>query len=140
MSFSEAVVTVLKRKYAKFSGRARRSEYWWFCLASILINAVATIVLALGLVAGQEFPAAIVVAGIIYAVVYFGLILPSLAVAVRRLHDIGRTGWWMLLSLVPFGALVLIVFAVLEGEQGTNKWGPNPKNADPAYGQPDFVQ
>ncbi len=140
MSFSEAASTVLKQKYATFSGRARRSEFWWGYLAIMLISLVATIILMVGFVAAQEVPALAVAAGIIYAVIYIGVFIPSLAVQVRRLHDTGRSGWWILLGLVPFGALVLIVFAVLESEPGANKWGPSPKAFDAGYGQPGFVQ
>ncbi|GLY17233.1 DUF805 domain-containing protein [Kineosporia rhizophila] len=140
MSFSEAVNTVLKQKYATFSGRARRSEYWWFFLAAVLVNFVATIILALGLAVAEDLPAVAVVAGIIYAVVYLGTLIPLLAAQVRRLHDVGRSGWWMLIALVPLGSLVLLVFAVLDSEAGQNKWGPNPKGLEHGYGHPGFAQ
>ncbi|GAB6900388.1 DUF805 domain-containing protein [Kineosporia succinea] len=140
MSFSEAVNTVLKQKYATFSGRARRSEYWFFTLASILISIVATIILVVGLVAGQDAPAIAVIGGIIYAVISLGMFIPSLAVFVRRLHDTGRTGWWILLGIVPFGSLVLLVFTVLDSEPGSNAYGPSPKGLDAGYGQPGYAQ
>jgi uncharacterized membrane protein YhaH (DUF805 family) len=113
------------RKYADFSGRARRSEYWFFTLFNVLI----TIVLALlglnlvrlfGLNQNGAFGLAY-----LYLLVAF---LPTLAVSVRRLHDIGLSGWWYLIVFVPFGGLVLTVLAVIDSQGGTNRFGPNPKD------------
>ena len=114
----EWYVKVLKQ-YADFSGRARRKEYWMFVLFNILIAVGIAIVEAvlLGLTMG--------VLSMIYAL---AVLLPGLAVTVRRLHDTGRSGWWVLISLIPFiGVIVLLVFMATDGEQGTNQWGPNPK-------------
>lgn len=107
------------KKYAVFTGRARRKEYWMFVLFNIII------VLVLGfiesLVGGP---------GVIGALYSLAVLIPSIAVAVRRLHDTDRTGWWILLLLIPFiGAIVLFVFMVLDGTPGQNKYGPNPKEA-----------
>jgi uncharacterized membrane protein YhaH (DUF805 family) len=112
------------KKYATFGGRARRKEYWMF----LLVNLVITIVLGmvesqLGLVGALGFG----MLSLVYSVV---LLLPSIAVGVRRLHDTGRSGWWLLIAFVPLvGAIALIVFAAQEGEQGHNEYGPNPKGA-----------
>ncbi|MFF3375920.1 DUF805 domain-containing protein [Streptomyces sp. NPDC002680] len=109
------------KKYAVFSGRARRKEYWMFVLfASIVYIAL----LAIG------FAIHAVWIGFVF---YVAILLPALGVAVRRLHDTGRTGWWLLFGFVPLvGSITLLVFACLEGDQGDNKYGPNPK-AVPAF-------
>ena len=108
-------LTVLK-KYATFSGRARRKEIWMFILINFIIMVVLSaldMALGIGLLSG------------IYAL---GVLVPSLAVGARRLHDIGKTGWWQLIGLVPFiGVLVLIIFFVMDSNPGDNQYGPNPK-------------
>jgi len=120
------------KKYAVFEGRATRQEYWMY----VLFNSIAAIVFmiadaVLGTAAnGMPF-------GMLTAVYLVGTILPSLAVLVRRLHDTNRSGWWVLISLVPFGGLVLLVFAVQDSEAGVNQYGPNPKIViAPGYPQP----
>jgi len=115
VSFPDAIRSVLTQ-YATFSGRARRSEYWWFVLASFIANVLASVIDSL-----VGFPVLGLVLGL-------GLLVPSLAVGVRRLHDTGRSGWWLLIALVPFvGAIVLIVFACQDSRPGTNRFGPSPK-------------
>lgn len=115
MSFVEAVRTVLS-KYATFSGRARRAEYWWFTLFALIVYVLAALVDS---ASGSQ------VATIVAIV---ALILPSIAVAVRRLHDTGRSGWWYLISLVPLaGGIVLLVFTLQDSEPGANQYGPSPK-------------
>lgn len=112
-------MTVLKR-YAEFEGRASRSEFWYFTLFNIIAFVVAGIldgVLA-GLFGGMP------VLTVIYAL---GTLIPSIAVAIRRLHDTGRSGWWYLLGLVPLLGLVLIVFFVFDSQPGENQYGANPK-------------
>ncbi|MEU3253632.1 DUF805 domain-containing protein [Streptomyces sp. NPDC006997] len=106
------------KKYAEFSGRARRKEYWMFVLFSSLIYVV---LMGVGLAADLT-----------WLPVVFGaaMLVPSLSVGVRRLHDTGRSGWWLLIGAVPFvGGVVLLVFACLDGQPGVNKYGPNPKEA-----------
>ena len=104
------------KKYADFSGRARRKEFWMFALINFVIMVVLSFI---------DGMIGIPVLGGIYAL---GVLLPSLAVGARRLHDIGRTGWWQLIGLVPFiGILVLIIFFVLDSNPGDNKYGPNQK-------------
>lgn len=115
MSFAEAVSVCLK-KYATFSGRARRSEYWWFVLLGLGVNVIAAIV---DNAAGTSIFA--IVAGL-------GLFLPGLAVAIRRLHDTNRSGWWYLLVFVPFGAVALIVFCCQDSVPVVNAYGPSPKS------------
>ena len=105
--------TVLK-KYAVFEGRARRSEYWYFFLANFLISILLAFVDgALGLL---DFG--------ISTIYSLAVLVPSLAVAVRRMHDVGKSGWFILIPIYNF------ILAVTEGEQGTNKYGPNPKNPE----------
>jgi len=117
-------VEVLK-KYAVFSGRSRRKEYWFF----VLFNIIASIVLAMVDSATGSFnpETGMGTLGTIYAL---AVLLPSLAVSVRRLHDTGRSGWWLLLGLVPvIGAIVLLVFMVQDSKPGENEYGANPKGA-----------
>ncbi|MEV4941650.1 DUF805 domain-containing protein [Streptomyces zaomyceticus] len=109
------------KKYAVFNGRARRQEFWMFELFNIIIAIVLAIV-------GVALDFTLL--STIYSLAVF---LPSLGVTVRRLHDTGRSGWWILIGLVPIvGFIILIVFAATEGEQQQNAHGPNPKLA-PAY-------
>src|SRR5690554_2296031 len=112
-------ITVLK-KYAVFSGRARRSEYWYFFLFNMIIAFV------LGFIdgfAGLGDPEAGI--GILGSIYSLAVLIPSIAVGVRRLHDTDRSGWWLLIGLIPLiGAIVLIVFFVLDGSQGDNGFGP----------------
>ncbi|RFU19502.1 DUF805 domain-containing protein [Geodermatophilus marinus] len=121
MSPVDAVRTVLA-KYADFSGRARRAEYWWFVLAYAVASIVASIIDAV-----LGFPLLALVLGL-------GLLVPSLAAAVRRLHDTGRSGWWLLIGLIPFGGIVVIVFLATEGQPGPNRYGPSPKHAASSWG------
>nr|WP_235528671.1 MULTISPECIES: DUF805 domain-containing protein [unclassified Phenylobacterium] len=126
------------RKYADFSGRARRMEFWLFWLFLIGIQIVFSVLI--GIVAGPTAAVAdpadpfAVLNGPakalygVFGLVMLGLLIPSIAVAFRRLHDTNRTAWWVLLGLIPFlGALVLIVFYLLDGTPGPNKYGPDPK-------------
>lgn len=115
MSFVEAVSVCLS-KYVTFSGRARRSEYWWFALMAAGVNVIAAIV---DNVAGSSIFA--IVAGL-------ALVLPGLAVSIRRLHDTNRSGWWYLLIFVPFGAIALIVFYCQDSAPAVNTYGPSPKS------------
>jgi uncharacterized membrane protein YhaH (DUF805 family) len=128
MSFSEAVNSVL-RQYATFRGRARRAEYWWFVLFSMLVSLVAGIIDA---VLGTTMQSGV---GFVGLVASLALLLPSLAVAVRRLHDTDRSAWWLLIALVPVaGAVVLLVFMLLDGTPQSNRHGPSPKQYDVAPG------
>src|SRR3954462_4757789 len=111
------------KKYAVFSGRARRTEYWMF----ILFNIIITVVLALiDILTGTFSPQAGV--GLLGGLYALAVLIPSIAVTVRRLHDTGRSGWWILIGLVPvIGTIVLLIFMVQDSEPGTNQYGPNPK-------------
>lgn len=114
--------TDVLKKYASFQGRARRSEYWMFALFNVVIALV-----LLGLAAATKST----VFYVLYIAYILAVILPSLGVLVRRLHDTGRSGGWFFISFVPFvGGLVLLIFTVLEGNPGPNEYGPNPKGVD----------
>ncbi|WP_028110504.1 DUF805 domain-containing protein [Ferrimonas futtsuensis] len=107
----------------QFSGRSRRTEYWMFFLINILVAiAIALMDLMLGTVDEQTHT------GTFSTLYSFIVILPTLALTVRRLHDTGRTGWWVLISLIPvLGVIVLLVFMALDGEPGGNHYGASPK-------------
>ncbi len=113
----DSYLQVLK-KYAVFDGRAPRAEYWGFWLINVGAIVVFTVVLPI-----LRIPP-------ILTIVYsLAIILPSLAVQVRRLHDTSRSGWWLLLTFVPLGAFVLIIFLLMDSTPGHNKYGANPKGA-----------
>ena len=113
------------KKYAAFSGRARRKEYWMFTLVSTIIwGVLAYAELSLGIRSSLQ---SVGMLSMIYMLV---VLLPSIAVTVRRLHDTGRSGWWLLLLFLPLvGPLALLVFSVQDSEAGSNDYGPNPKMA-----------
>ena len=127
MGFAEAVKSFWSN-YATFKGRARRSEYWFIQLFLIITNvAVAAIDLALMNGDVDRFIAN-GGGGIVGLVWILVTIVPALAVLVRRLHDTGKSGWWVLMGFVPFaGAIVLFVFTVLDSTPGENKYGLSPK-------------
>jgi len=109
------------KKYAVFTGRARRKEYWMFVLFSFIIT------FALGFIEGIVGigPENVSVLASIYGL---AVLIPSLAVSVRRLHDTNRSGWWLLIGLVPLiGTIVLLVFMVQDGQPGENQYEPNLK-------------
>ncbi len=106
-------IKICFRKYADFSGRAGRPEFWWFFLFQVIV-----------LTATSWIP-------VLSSIITLLLLLPSLAVGARRLHDIGRTGWWLLLALIPFvGWIPLLIMAVLPGTGGPNRYGSAPHSAN----------
>jgi uncharacterized membrane protein YhaH (DUF805 family) len=114
---------VVLKKYATFSGRAQRAEYWYFLLISTLI------VIALSVIDGMTGSYNEDTGwGLLSGLYSLAVLLPSIAVGARRLHDTSRTGWWLLIGLIPvIGTIVLIVFFVLDSTPGDNAYGPNPK-------------
>lgn len=117
----------LKDKYASFDGRARRKEYWSFALFNAIIYLIFYAVGIFLAVSTRSETLALIVFGIL-GIYGLGVIVPSLAVTVRRLHDIGKGGGWIFISFVPFvGGLILFVFTLLDSEAGENRFGPNPK-------------
>lgn len=115
MGFQDAI-KVCFAKYVDFNGRARRSEYWYFVLFNFIVSLVAGFIDgALGL-------------GFLGLVAGLALLLPGIAVSIRRLHDIGKSGWWVLIALIPLvGWIILIVFACQAGTAGSNAYGEDPK-------------
>jgi uncharacterized membrane protein YhaH (DUF805 family) len=106
-------------KYAVFEGRARRAEYWYFILFNIVISIVLSMIsFAIGDVIG------------IFSLLYsLAVLIPGLAVGVRRLHDIGNSGWMMLVGLIPLiGPIWLLILMATDGNVGTNKYGTDPKS------------
>jgi len=122
------------RRYADFSGRSRRREYWSFVLLNLLINLVAWGLLLLTFVAGfseTEMTTIMTPVFLLYGVASLALIIPGIAVTVRRLHDTDRSGWTLLFALIPLiGALLLLVYYITEGTPGPNRFGPDPKAAE----------
>lgn len=111
MTFTEAVTSVFQ-KYATFSGRATRSEYWWFMLFVILVNIVLSIV------------AEAIHTPILPGIASLALLLPNLALTARRLHDIDRAGWWMLIIFVPLlGWILMLVWTCTKSTLGENRFG-----------------
>ena len=111
------------KNYVGFSGRARRKEYWMFALVSTLVS--------IGLMIVDSVSGTFDAAsgwGLLSGIYTLAVLIPSLAVSVRRLHDRDKSGWWLLLALIPLiGAIVLLVWFVMEGEPGENRFGPDPK-------------
>ena len=98
-------------RYADFKGRSRRSEFWWASLAIGIIGSIVTAIL-----------------GDLSFIWSLATLIPSLAICIRRLHDIGKSGWWYLISLIPLvGLIIMIVFCCKDSTED-NQWGPNPKN------------
>jgi len=144
--FNLYFLDTLKQRYAQFDGRASRSEFWYYTLfyiiGSILVGFVdslfgtsytyemATNTMATGNteVAAAAFTQSI---GYLSAIYSLGLLIPSFAVSIRRLHDIGKSGWWLLLGMIPFvnfiGIFVLLYFYVQDSQPGENAYGENPK-------------
>ncbi|WP_452219883.1 DUF805 domain-containing protein [Lacinutrix salivirga] len=107
---------VVRDNYANFSGRARRQEYWMFFLFHIIFLYGSMFIS--GMLAGATDTPAFMIIYVIYA---FGILIPALAVSVRRMHDVGKSGWYMLIPIYSF------ILAVTEGETGPNQYGPDPK-------------
>lgn len=120
------------KKYAVFSGRARRKEYWYYFLFNFLfMTAFLMLDNTLGLLDKETG------VGVISSIYALAVLLPGLAVAVRRLHDSGRRGWWVLIAVIPLiGAIVLIFLLIQESTPGDNAYGPNPIAQDSAQGFP----
>lgn len=118
MDFKTAVNTCLRQKYMDFSGRAARSEYWYYILAYFIGSIVVSIV---GGLFGENTQT------VLLGIYSLALLLPTLAVAVRRLHDLDKSGWWILIGLIPLiGGLILLFFYVQKGTAGPNRYGSDP--------------
>ena len=138
MGFGQAVSTCLS-KYGTFSGRASRSEFWWFYLFTTIVGGIPIFLGAIFLGISSSASAdgsgggvtgliavLLYIVGILVSLAFF---IPTLAVGCRRLHDRGTSGWLQLLLLVPCANIVLIIFWILAGTEGDNVYGPKPTNA-----------
>ncbi len=115
------------KKYVLFSGRAHRPEFWYFMLVNVIILVVLRFIDG---ACGMMFDSGL--AGGLSTLYTLAVLLPYLGVGVRRLHDTGRTGWWILLGVIPLiGTLILIFLYALPGEAGDNEYGPPPTNTEP---------
>jgi len=126
MGFSDAVQNVLMNNYANLNGRASRSEYWWFVLFNLIVNIVTFVIdSTLGTMVTYDM-------GYVGLIAFLALLLPTVSVSVRRLHDIGKSGWWILLAIIPIvnfiGIFVILVFTLMEGEEHPNQYGNVPTN------------
>lgn len=117
------------RQYAQFNGRARRKEYWWFSLFAALASIPLSVIDML--VMGADRIAAVGI-GPFTGIFALALVIPSIAVSIRRMHDLGRSGWWLLIGLVPLiGGLVLLVWYCSRGTIGSNRFGLDPLAGEP---------
>ena len=115
----EYFLDVITNHFADFNGRARRKEYWMFFLCNFVVSLVLGIIV--GLIAPKEATA-------LSGIYTLALLLPGLSLGVRRLHDTGKSGWFLLLGLIPIvGAIILLVFFCTDSQPGSNEYGPNPK-------------
>ena len=123
------------RKYAQFSGRSRRSEYWYAMFMNYIIMIAFYLIMLVPatkaiinnyLSTGESI--FLMVGAIIFFLYYLAILIPSLSMTVRRLHDIGKSAWWLLIGFIPYiGSIILFIFSVLDSQSGDNKYGPNPK-------------
>jgi uncharacterized membrane protein YhaH (DUF805 family) len=114
MDFKQAVLRCVRDKYADFSGRASRSEFWWFALACVAVGLVFNLL-------GLE---------LIGALANLALLIPSLAVGSRRLHDIGKSGWFQLIWLIPLVGWILLIYWLVQPSGAANEFGTGPAQAD----------
>jgi uncharacterized membrane protein YhaH (DUF805 family) len=130
MGFMDALTTVFRNKYATFSGRASRSEYWWGYLGYVVVATVLQIVGLVGAIALMNVNESL--AGLAILLPYLailGMIIPSIAVTVRRLHDTGKSGWMILIILIPcIGIILWLVWMIEDGQAHDNAYGPVPTN------------
>ena len=120
MDFKQAVLRCVRDKYADFNGRAGRSEFWWFALACVLVGLVFSMLHL----------------DIIGMLVNLALLIPSLAVGTRRLHDIGKSGWFQLIWLIPFIGWILLVYWLAQPSTGPNEYGQGPALPEEAAALP----
>ena len=127
----------LTKNYATFEGRARRKEYWLFVLFYCLT--IVALMIVDGIIGTLDEEVGV---GLLSGLFFIATLVPTFAVTVRRLHDINRRGWWVLINVIPVvGALVLLVFNVQDSQPGANRFGPNPKGViGPGTPMPDVVR
>lgn len=120
MSFSESVKTCLTKKYATISGRATRAEYWWF---QLFIYMITFLLVFMGSILNSTLGRVIIVIGFIF---FIGTIIPSFCARIRRLHDAGHSGWYILWSLLPYVGSLIVLIAELQSSDDDNEYGPCP--------------
>lgn len=121
----EWYLKVVRDNFANFNGRARRKEYWMFLLFNLVVSGILSIVDQLF---GMTLESG---AGILGAVYSLAVLIPAIAASIRRLHDVGKSGWFLLLAFVPcVGGIYLLYLMIQDGEPGVNAYGPNPKDLD----------
>ena len=129
MGFMDALTTVFRTKYATFSGRASRSEYWWAYLGYFVIATVLQIFALVGGIILIDAGELALLPTLIALVGIFALIIPTIAVSVRRMHDTGKSGWMLLILIIPcIGFILWIVWMVEDGQAHDNAYGPVPTN------------
>ena len=112
-------IKAITQNYANFSGRASRAEYWYFMLFYGIFNVVGEMVTQT-----SQDPAIV----IIFLIILLGLLIPTISIGVRRLHDIGKSGWFWFFIFIPcVGGLILLIWAIEDSQPGDNQYGPNPK-------------
>ena len=117
VTFQEAVIRAIKDNYCNFNGRASRSEYWWYCLFAVILGVVISVLFSFSQTA----------VSVVSGIVNLALLLPSLGLCVRRLHDVGKSGWWIFLAFIPvIGAIVLIIWFCQPRQPQTTAYGPGP--------------
>jgi len=118
LTFGEAVKLALTTNYCNFNGRSSRSEFWWYALFTFILGAII----------GFVFSGTIYT--IVSGIINLGLLLPGLGLAVRRMHDIDKSGWWVLINLIPLvGSIIFIIWAVKDSQPTPNQYGPVPNLA-----------
>lgn len=135
LSFKEAIRICFHEKFASCEGRATRAEYWWFELLVILCMFVPCMLMGI-LAASTRNEDFFGIAGVLISIASLALIVPAFCVRVRRLHDVGHSGWFILISLIPYlGSLILLIYLLKPSDEGVNDYGENPN----AISQPDAI-
>lgn len=118
------------KQYIDFWGRARRKEYWMFTLWNVVITLFLAALAAIGTEIGSDSFVSYIPM-VLYLLYGLFILIPSFTVSVRRLHDIGKSGWWILIGLIPvIGSIILLVWYCTEGQRCENEWGPDPKEGE----------
>ena len=132
MNFTQAITSNFKR-YVDFNGRSARSEFWWWFLFVFIINCAFAL---LGIIVGGPMSSMYPIVNGLSTLVSLGLLLPGLAVAVRRLHDTNRSGWWYLIAFTIIGLIPLIIWFATRGTVGDNQYGADPLGGSGASAPP----
>ena len=132
MQFLEAIQTCVVKKYCDFNGRASRSEFWWYTLGNVIVcyawSFIVSMITGASVMVGADGQFHFSALQLLSYIPSIALLLPTLGVGARRLHDIGKSGWLQLLWLICCGGLILIYFWVKEGDKGDNEYGPAPQD------------